>query len=278
MVLLNPKKLDRSYPDAATSEIMRKTVAFFKQKGKARLLEDYYDRPWYADFLDFVREERIFASMCTPESEGAADTRWDTWRNREFAEILGFDGLQYWYTWQVSVLGLSPIWMSPNEGLRKKTAAALEDGGIFAFDLSEKTLGADIYSTDMVLTKNGDGWLANGRKYYIGNGNEAAIVSTFGRMEDGDEYIFFAADPKHPKYHLVKNVVASQNYVSEFELRDYPISEVDILHRDREAWNVALDTVNMASTTVAGLRSASAHTRSTKRSPRPTIACSTDHP
>ena len=99
MVLLNPKKLDRSYPDAATSEIMRKTVAFFKQKGKARLLEDYYDRPWYADFLYFVREERIFASMCTPEGEGAADTRWDTWRNCEFAEILGFDGLQYWYTW-----------------------------------------------------------------------------------------------------------------------------------------------------------------------------------
>ena len=66
--------------------------------------------------------------------------------------------------------------MSPNKALRKKTAAALEDGGIFAFGLSEKTHGADIYSTDMVLTKNGDGWLANGRKYYIGNGNEAAIV------------------------------------------------------------------------------------------------------
>ncbi|MCS5618462.1 MAG: acyl-CoA dehydrogenase [Myxococcota bacterium] len=245
MVLLNPKKLDRSYSDARTPEIMRKTVEFFEQKGKARLLEDYYDRPWYADFLDFVREERIFASMCTPEGEGAADTRWDTWRNCEFAEILGFYGLQYWYTWQVSVLGLGPIWMSPNKELRKKTAAALEDGGIFAFGLSEKTHGADIYSTDMVLTKNGDGWLANGRKYYIGNGNEAAIVSTFGRMEDGDEYIFFAADPKHPNYHLVKNVVASQNYVSEFELRDYPISQADILHRDREAWNAALNTVNI---------------------------------
>ncbi len=120
MVLLNPKKLDRSYPDARTPEIMRKTVEFFEQKGKARLLEDYYDRPWYADFLDFVREERIFATMCTPEGEGAADTRWDTWRNCEFAEILGFYGLQYWYTWQVSVLGLGPIWMSPNKELRKK--------------------------------------------------------------------------------------------------------------------------------------------------------------
>ena len=245
MILLDPKNLDRYYPDARSAEIMHKTVEFFEGKGKARLLEDYYARPWYADFLEFVRKERIFASMCTPAGEGAPDVRWDTWRNCEFAEILGFYGLQYWYTWQVSVLGLGPIWMSGNEALRGRAARALEEGGIFAFGLSEKTHGADIYSTDMVLTRDGDGWRANGRKYYIGNGNEAAIVSTFGRFEDSDEYVFFAADPRHPNYHLLQNVVASQNYVSEFELRDYPVQEADILHRGREAWNAALNTVNV---------------------------------
>ncbi|MBW2313730.1 MAG: acyl-CoA dehydrogenase [Deltaproteobacteria bacterium] len=226
---------------------MRKTVEFFEAKGKTKLLADYYDRPWYSDFLEFVRKERIFASMCTPAGEGAPDARWDTWRNCEFAEILGFYGLQYWYTWQVSVLGLGPIWMSENDALRDRASKALEDGGIFAFGLSEKTHGADIYSTDMVLTPNdkGDGWVANGRKYYIGNGNDAAIVSTFGRFEDGDEYVFFAADAKHPNYHLVQNVVASQSYVSEFELRDYPVREEDILHRGRKAWDAALNTVNV---------------------------------
>jgi acyl-CoA dehydrogenase len=245
MILLDPKHHDRPYRDARSSEIMRKTIGFFEAKGKAKLLEDYYARPWYADFLEFVRKERIFASICTPAAEGAPDARWDTWRICEFAEILGFYGLQYWYTWQVSVLGLGPIWMSDNEALRQRAARALEDGGIFAFGLSEKTHGADIYSTDMVLTRDGDGWRANGRKYYIGNGNEAAIVSTFGRFEDGDEYVFFAADPQHPNYHLLKNVVASQNFVSEFELRDYPVREEDILHRGREAWNAALNTVNI---------------------------------
>jgi acyl-CoA dehydrogenase len=244
-ILLDPKHLSRPYPDARSAEVMRKLVAFFEGKGKARLLADYYDRPWYADFLEFVGKERIFATMCTPAGEGAADARWDTWRICEFAEILGFYGLQYWYTWQVSVLGLGPIWMSPNERLRERAAAALENGGIFAFGLSERSHGADIYSTDMVLTRDGDGWRANGRKYYIGNGNEAAIVSTFGRFADGDEYVFFAADPKHEAYHLVQNVVASQNYVSEFELRDYPVREEDILHRGRAAWDAALNTVNI---------------------------------
>jgi acyl-CoA dehydrogenase len=102
-----------------------------------------------------------------------ADARWDTWRICEFAEILGFYGLQYWYTWQVSVLGLGPIWMSDNEAVKQRAARALEDGGIFAFGLSEQAHGADIYSTDMVLTPRDEGvYSASGRKYYIGNGNQ----------------------------------------------------------------------------------------------------------
>src|SRR5262245_14241387 len=245
MILLNPRHQSRPYADERSAEVMRKTIAFFETKGKEKLLADYYSRVWYRDFLDFVKANRIFATMCTPAGEGAPDGRWDTWRICEFAEILGFYGLQYWYTWQVSVLGLGPLWMSKNESLRRRAAQALEEGGIFAFGLSEKAHGADIYSTDMVPAPKGDGWRANGRKYCIGNGNEAAIVSTFGRIDGTEDYVFFAADPRHQCYHLVKNVVASQNYVSEFELRDYPVGPGDILHRGRDAWDAALNTVNI---------------------------------
>ena len=245
MILLDPRNPDRNVDDDRTRELMRDTIEFFETKGKKRLIGDYYDRGWYSDFLDYSKEHRLMATMNTPAGEGALDARWDTWRVCQFAEILGFYGLQYWYTWQVSVLGLGPIWMSGNQAVRQKTAQALEDGGIFAFGLSEKTHGADIYSTDMVLTPDGDGWKANGRKYYIGNGNEAAIVSTFGRIDGTDEYVFFAAESKHERYKLIKNVVASQNYVSEFELDDYPLTEADILHRGRDAWNAALNTVNI---------------------------------
>ena len=57
------------------------------------------------------------------------------------AEILGFYGLPYWYTWQVTVLGLGPIWMSDNEAVKARTAALLEEGAVFAFGLSEKAVG-----------------------------------------------------------------------------------------------------------------------------------------
>ena len=82
---------------------------------------------------------------------------------------------------------------------------------MFAFGLSERDHGADIYSTDMILTPDGEGgFSATGGKYYIGNGNVARMVSVFGRRADVDGpegYVFFAADSRHPAYKLVKNVV-----------------------------------------------------------------------
>lgn len=245
-ILLNPKRYERSRPDPRTREVMRKTIEFFETKGKTKLKADYHANVWYADFLEFVRRDKVFATMCTPAGYGAPDSRWDTSRICEFAEILGFYGLQYWYTWQVSVLGLGPIWMSANEEVKQRAARALDEGGIFAFGLSEQAHGADIYSTDMVVTPVDEGrYRASGRKYYIGNGNKAAIVSTFGKLAGSDDYVFFAVDSAHPNYTCVQNVVASQNYVSEFALEDYPLTEADILHKGRDAWDAALNTVNI---------------------------------
>ena len=69
MILLNPKHPDRPYGDKRSAEVMRQTIDFFENKGKTRLLEDYYDRGWYADFLAYSKEHRLFATMCTPEGQ-----------------------------------------------------------------------------------------------------------------------------------------------------------------------------------------------------------------
>ena len=118
MILLNPKHHNRPYPDERSREVMLKTIEFFESKGKTKLKADDHGAVWYQDFLDFVAAEGIFATMCTPDSYGDDGARWDTWRNCEFGEILGFYGLPYWYTWQVTVLGLGPIWMSDNEAVK----------------------------------------------------------------------------------------------------------------------------------------------------------------
>ena len=247
-MLLNPNNLQRRYPDRRSGEIMAATVDFFESRGKARLKSDDHNRVWYSDFLDHVGRERIFASLLTPAEYGASDCRWDTYRISEFAEIVGFYGLSYWYPFQVTALGLGPIWMSANEDAKRKAAAQLEAGEVFAFGLSEQTHGADVYRTDMILTPSEHGWTASGEKYYIGNANVARMVSTFGKIAgspENPEYVFFAADSRHDRYQLIKNVVNSQNFVANYALRDYPVTEADMLHRGPDAFHAALNTVNV---------------------------------
>lgn len=257
MILLNPKDHTRRYPDETSRQLMRDTIAFFESKGRAELKEHDHNRVWYQDFLDFQKNHQLFARLLTPAryAEGDADCRWDTYRNCELNEILGFYGLAYWYTWQVTILGLGPIWISDNEEVKQKTAQLLKEGGIFGFGLSEKEHGADIYSTDMLLVPQDEPghYLANGRKYYIGNGNVASFLSTIGKIkkpgeEETDKYAhfaFFVVDSQHAQYELVKNVINSQSFVAEYALHDYPIDESSVLAKGRDAWDMALNTVNI---------------------------------
>jgi len=247
--LLQPKKYKSLMADEGSRAVMNKTIAFFEKMGKARILDDYTKKVWYREFVEFIGKERIFAKLLTPKeyAGGDPDCRWDTARNSEYAELLSFYGLGYWYCFQVTILGLGPIWMSQNEKAKKKAARLLKEGAIFAFGLSEREHGADIYSTETSLTPMPDGtWVANGEKYYIGNGNEAGMVSTLGKIKDGtDDYTFFVTNYRHKAYELKKNVVSHQEYVSNFALHDYPITKDDILSRGSHAWDCALNTVNI---------------------------------
>ncbi len=246
MILLNPKKFANTYPDEKTKQMMLKTIEFFEKKGLTKVLDDDHKYIWYEDFLEFQKKEGIFKALFTPAGYGDADSRWDTARITDYAEILGFYGLAYWYTFQVSALGLGPIWIGKNEEIKQRAAKLLKEGAIFAFGLSEKEHGADIYSSDMMLYPQGDGtYRANGDKYYIGNGNKAAMVSTFAKMADTGDYVFFVADSQHEKYECVKNVIENQSYVAEYVLHDYPITEADITDKGRDAWDASLNTINV---------------------------------
>lgn len=250
-LLLNPSTNDYSEFDAETRRLLRATIDFFEAYGKQRLLQADLNAEWVADFLEFEKKEKLFATFLTPAAyaDGDENRRWDAARNAALSEILGFYGLAYWYAEQVTILGLGPIWMSSNEVAKTTAAQQLLDGEVMAFGLSERAHGADVYSTDMVLTSDdAGGFTASGTKYYIGNGNVAGMVSVFGRradVEGPDGYVFFAVDSRHENYHLIDNVVHGQMFVSTFELDDYPVGPDDILHTGPEAFAAALNTVNV---------------------------------
>jgi acyl-CoA dehydrogenase len=244
--LFNPKTFQGFPNDPVLTRIVRETIDFFEGQGLKTLKEMDRKQHWYAEYLEFQGKRGHFATLLTPREDGDGTTRWDTWRIAMYSEVIAFYGLCYWYTWQVSILGLGPIWQSANPHVRALAARKLREGGVFAFGLSEQAHGADIYSTEMALTPQADGsWRANGAKYYIGNGHLAALVSTFGKFADTGDYAFFAVGTDHEKYEFLRNVVNSQSTVAAYVLKDYPITEKDILHRGNEAWDAALNTVNI---------------------------------
>ncbi|MFD4366579.1 acyl-CoA dehydrogenase family protein [Rhodococcus sp. NPDC058521] len=254
-LLFNPNTYDPQHFDDETRRLLRAVVDWFESRGQKRLLQDDLDRVWTADFLEFVGKEKLFATFLTPSeyANGDPNKRWDTSRNAALSEILGFYGLAYWYAEQVTILGLGPIWMSDSEAAKQRAARQLDEGGVMAFGLSERDHGADVYSTDMVLSParpddEGVAFRVSGTKYYIGNGNVAGMVSVFGRREDvegADGYVWFVADSAHENYELIDNVVREQMYVSTFRLNDYPVRHEDILKTGPDAFSSALNTVNI---------------------------------
>ena len=260
-LLFNPNTYNPQQFDEETRRLLRATIDWFEGQGKKRILDDDLAAQWPADFVEFVKREKLFATFLTPSeyADGNPDKRWDAARNAALSEILGFYGLTYWYTEQVTILGLGPIWQSENKDAKLKAADDLEAGEVMAFGLSEREHGADVYNTDMVLTPageedraNGILYRATGEKYYIGNGNVASMVSVFGRrggidgsLDKEKAYVFFAVDSQHENYHLIDNVVHMQIYVSTFRLENYPVREEDILHIGVEAFAAALNTVNV---------------------------------
>ena len=244
MQLLNPRTYRPEHPDAHTNEMLQAVVDWFETRGLKRLKQDFHDRTWNYDFVEFMQSKQVLATLMTPEGYGE-NAAWNTRRNVEFAEITAFYGITYWYTFQVSMLGLGPVFNGDNEAAKHRAAKLLRDGAVFAFGLSEQEHGADIYSSSMTLVPQaGGGYVARGSKYYIGNGNEAALVSVFGKNSETGDYVFFVVDSQHEKYECVKNTVNAANFVAEFRLHDYPIAEEDILSVGQKAWDDMLNTIN----------------------------------
>ena len=57
MILLNPKKHRRSYPDERSCNIMIKTIAFLENRGLKKIKKDYHEKAWNYDFVEFLGKE-----------------------------------------------------------------------------------------------------------------------------------------------------------------------------------------------------------------------------
>ena len=96
-LLVDPNTYDGGEFDADTRRLLRATIDFFEGQGKKRILDDDLKAQWPADFVEFVKREKLLATFLTPAefSNGDPNKRWDGARNAALAEVLGFYGLTY---------------------------------------------------------------------------------------------------------------------------------------------------------------------------------------
>ena len=206
-VLFNPRTYDAADFDEATRRALLATIDFFERRGKATL-KDARPRAHLVRRLPRVRQARAHL-------RDAADA--GRRRRRRPRQALG-------HARASARSARSPASTGSPTGTRGRSrssgsgrsgratndggqAAAprelLEDGAIFAFGLSEQEHGADIYSTDMVLTPGRRRRLhaRTAASTTSATATRPAMVSVFGRradVEGPDGYVFFAADCAAP--------------------------------------------------------------------------------
>jgi len=247
-VLFNPQDYNPNHPDLITTDRIYKTIDFFEKKGLKAIREDDVKLRWQSDWMNYQADHQIFSTMLTCEGYGAENSRFDLSRICEMSEILAFYSEGYQYTYQVSILGVGPIWMSNNETQKHELAKQLAEGHIFAFGMSEKTHGADLYANECTVRPTEGGYVANGNKYYIGNAHMASKVTTLGKNTETNEWVYWVVDSRHRNYNYVKDIVLPTlgiARVGEYEMIEYPLEQKDILKVGDEAFADGLSSVNI---------------------------------
>ncbi len=250
-LLLNPQDMKEMMADRKTQDLFNLTRDFFEQKGHLSMRIDSKSKRLPTDWYQFIKESGLFATLLTPSGYGEADSRWDHFRITAASELLGFYGI-YQYTFQVSVLGVSPIWISDNEAQKKELAQQLKEGHVFAFGMSEREHGADLYINETNILPIGDNkYIANGTKYYIGNSSRAPKIAVFGRNAKTGDFACWVVDcrNRHCKYCGDIEVVGMfTGQLGEFEMIEYPITDADILETGKAAFAMGLSAVNIGKT------------------------------
>ena len=231
-LLFNPATYDPADFDPEARRLLLATIEFFESRGKAALKEHDHERVWYADFLEFVKRERVFATLLTPAARGGRRRRTSAGTPRASARSTRSSPSTGSATGTRGRSRSSGSARSGRATTRPRAARAaelLEDGrdlrvrplraGARRRHLLDRhgpharTATAASAPTAASTTSATATWPAWCRSSAAAPTSRAPTATSSSPPTAG-----------HPAYQLVKNVVNSQMYVSEFRLDDYPVA------------------------------------------------------
>ena len=68
MLLFNPRTYRGQHPDQRTDDMLQAVVDWFEAKGLKSLKQDWHDKTWNHDFVDFMKSRQVLATL-TPREE-----------------------------------------------------------------------------------------------------------------------------------------------------------------------------------------------------------------
>ncbi len=257
-----PLSFDAAEPGAGAADYLvdpaiRALVSFFRTKGLAALKTEDRDETWCDDWIRFQAKHGLYASLLAPRRLSSRGSEFDVRRLTRFMEVCAYFSPSHAYSLQVAFLGIFPILTGTNEALKREAVAKLEAGGLFAFAVSEKAHGSDLFANEFTVRSDGPGaWIADGDKYYIGNANAACIVSVLAQFADAAAaattrapFAFVAIRPQQsPAYGNVTKIRTlgiRAAFVGSFEVRDHAFPESDFISKGRDAWDAVFRTVDL---------------------------------
>lgn len=234
----------------------RKLVEFFEMKGLKAIKDEDRREEWYDDWIAYQAKHRLYASVLSPKSYSSLGYQFDLLRLTRFLEVFAYFSPAHGYSLQVTFLGLFSILMGANTALKEEAVAVVESGGLLAFGVSEQNHGSDLLANEFALERTRPGHLtASGTKYYIGNANDAAIISVLGRMDDERSRghgrrarpVLFVLRPKQSKgfgaARKIRTFGIRAAFVGDFEVKNHELPEGDLIAEGRQAWDAVLGTV-----------------------------------
>jgi len=235
----------------------QKLAEFFEAKGLLALKQEDQREQWCADWLSYQATHGLYAAVLKPQQDADGGFGLNVLNYARFLEVFAYYSPAHGYSLQVTSLGLFSILLGTNPELKQEALAALEQGDLLAFGVSEKDHGSDLLANGFTIRDLGAGrFLAHGKKYYIGNANAASIISTLAHEEDGRTNgsarrsvpILFALRPKQSKNFAVKKIRTlgvRGAFVGDFEVKDHEFPASDMIARGRDAWDAVFGAVTL---------------------------------
>ncbi len=117
-----------------------------------------------------------------------------------------------------------------------------------AFALSEAEAGSDAANLRTTWTRDGDGWVLNGTKKWVTNGDREGLVVLFAREKEGKAISAFLVDPRLPGYRVGKREVTmglAGSHTVEVHLEDYRLGPEGLLGEEGAGLRYAMASLDV---------------------------------